>query len=179
LHPLGEADQRSSHRRRFDRAGGQELRTSERSRTCGHPKATAAAWCRNRALVAAGTDGHHTWTELECATFEARWSLGTRERVAFDVLLYTGLRRGDALRLGRAHVKNATIRTENTGEIVTIPILLPAPSNLCRPGRVDIYRWRERPADEKGVVREACRKAWIPGSAHGLRKCGATRAANN
>jgi integrase len=27
--------------------------------------------------------------------------------------------------------------------------------------------------------REVCRKAGVPGSAHGLRKCGATRAANN
>ncbi len=30
------------------------------------------------------------------ARFEARWPLGTRERLAFAVLFYTGLRRGDA-----------------------------------------------------------------------------------
>jgi len=62
------------------------------------------------------TDGHHVWTDDECAAYDARWPHGTRERVAFDVLLYTGLRRGDAVRLGRPHVKNgaATIRTEKT-----------------------------------------------------------------
>jgi integrase len=41
------------------------------------------------------------------------------------VLLYTGLRRGDAVRLGRQHVRDgvATIRTEKTGVTVSIPIL--------------------------------------------------------
>jgi hypothetical protein len=73
------------------------------------------------------TDGYHVWTEEECATFESRWPRGTRERLAFDLLLYTGLRRGDAVRLGRPHLRNgiATIRTEKTGETVTIPILPP------------------------------------------------------
>jgi integrase len=133
------------------------------------------------------TDGHHTWTESECATFEARWSLGTRERVAFDVLLYTGLRRGDAVRLGRPHVKNgtATIRTEKTGETVTIPILPPLQASIdAGPVGELTYIAGEsgRPMKKESFgnwFREACRKAGIPGSAHGLRKCGATRAANN
>jgi integrase len=45
----------------------------------------------------------------------------------FDLLLYTGLRRGDAVRLGRLHVRNdvATIHTEKTGQRVTITILPP------------------------------------------------------
>lgn len=44
-------------------------------------------------------DGFHAWSEEEIARFEARWPTGTRERLAFDLLLYTGLRRGDAVRL--------------------------------------------------------------------------------
>jgi integrase len=40
-------------------------------------------------------DGFHTWTQEELDRFEVRWPLGTRERLAFDLLLYTGLRRGD------------------------------------------------------------------------------------
>jgi integrase len=56
-------------------------------------------------VVLPATDGHHTWTDDECLAFEGRWPRGTRERVAFDVLLYTGLRRGDAVRLGRPHIK--------------------------------------------------------------------------
>jgi integrase len=51
--------------------------------------------------------GFHTWTEEELARFEAKWPVGTRERLAFDILLYTGLRRGDAVVLGKQHVREA------------------------------------------------------------------------
>ena len=53
--------------------------------------------------------------------------MGTKERVWIDVLLFTGLRRGDAVRLGRQHVRNgvATLRTEKSQGAVTVylPIL--------------------------------------------------------
>lgn len=32
----------------------------------------------------------HTWTDAELAAFEARWPLGTRQRLAYALLLYTG-----------------------------------------------------------------------------------------
>jgi hypothetical protein len=35
---------------------------------------------------------HHTWTEGELKTFETRWPLGTRQRLAYALLLYTGQR---------------------------------------------------------------------------------------
>lgn len=133
------------------------------------------------------TDGHHTWTDDEVAAFEARWPRGTRERVAFDVLLYTGLRRGDAVRLGRPHVKNsiASIRTEKTGQAVTIPILPPLRETL-EAGPIGeltfIASDRGRPMTKESFgnwFRRACKAAGVPGSAHGLRKAGATRAANN
>jgi integrase len=40
-------------------------------------------------------------------------------------LVYTGLRRGDAVRFGRQHIRNGvgTIRTEKTDTEVTLPIL--------------------------------------------------------
>ena len=59
------------------------------------------------------------------AAYEKRWPVGTRQRVWLDVLLYTGLRRGDAVRLGRQHVRDgvATIKTEKTDTEVTLPIL--------------------------------------------------------
>ncbi len=62
------------------------------------------------------TGGFRVWTEEEIARFEAHWPLGTRERLAFAVYLYTGLRRGDAARLGRPHVKDGliSIDTEKT-----------------------------------------------------------------
>lgn len=38
---------------------------------------------------------HHTWNEREIAKFEERWPIGTRERTAFGLHLYTAQRRGD------------------------------------------------------------------------------------
>jgi integrase len=142
---------------------------------------------RELKAIRPATDGHHVWTDEECAAFEARWPKGTRERLAFDLLLYTGLRRGDAVRLGRPHVKNgiATIRTEKTGEVVTIPILPPLQASLdtAPVGELTfICGERKRPMKKESFgnwFREVCEKAGVPGSAHGLRKAGATRAANN
>lgn len=39
---------------------------------------------------------HHTWTDDELKAYEARWPLGTRQRLAYATLLYTGQRVGDA-----------------------------------------------------------------------------------
>ena len=41
--------------------------------------------------------GYRPWTEEDVAAYEKRWPVGTRQRVWLDVLLYTGLRRGDAV----------------------------------------------------------------------------------
>jgi integrase len=75
-------------------------------------------------------DGFPAWTEGDVAAYEARWPIGTRQRVWLDVLLYTGFRRGDAVRLGRQHVRDrvASIKTEKSGfalgvEIPILPVL--------------------------------------------------------
>jgi integrase len=133
------------------------------------------------------TDGYVPWTDEWCDRFEKRWVKGTRERLAYDVLLYTGLRRGDAVRLGRPHVRNgiASVRTEKTGQLVTIPVLPPLQDSL-EAGPIGeltfIASEHGQPMSKQAFgnwFRRACRKANVPGSAHGLRKAGATRAANN
>lgn len=129
--------------------------------------------------------GFHTWTEEEIAKYEAYWPLGTRERLAFDILLYTGLRRGDAVTLGRQHIKDgiATIRASKNGEVITIPILPPLFMSIEATKTGDLtllVTAYGRPFDKAGFgnwFRHSCRAAGVPGSAHGLRKAGATRAA--
>src|SRR5580704_12327797 len=73
------------------------------------------------------SEGFPIWTEDDAAAYEKHWPIGTRQRVWFDVLLYTGLRRGDAVRLGRQHVRSgvATLHTEKSKfkVEVTLPIL--------------------------------------------------------
>lgn len=131
--------------------------------------------------------GFHTWTEEELARFEAKWPVGTRERLAFDVLLYTGLRRGDAVKLGRQHVRDGliTLRTEKAGEVVTLPVLPVLQQSLDATATGDLaflVTERGTPFVKESFgnwFRKACSKAGCPGSAHGLRKAGATRAAEN
>src|SRR6185437_10453646 len=73
------------------------------------------------------SDGFPPWSEEGVAAYQNHWPIGTRQRVWLDVLLYTGLRRGDAVQLGRQHVRDgiATIKTEKSGYTVevTLPIL--------------------------------------------------------
>jgi integrase len=136
--------------------------------------------------------GFHTWSREELNRFEAYWPVGTRERLAFDLLLYTGLRRGDAVRLGVQHLRDGviTIRTEKrakgrAGEQISIPILPPLAASLEATRTGDLtYLVTEagQPWVKESFTnwfREACRKAGCPGSAHGLRKAGATRAAEH
>jgi site-specific recombinase XerD len=60
------------------------------------------------------SDGFVAWTEEHVTAYQAHWPIGTRQRVWLDVLLYTGLRRGDAVRVGPAcarwHDKNGKER---------------------------------------------------------------------
>jgi len=65
--------------------------------------------------------GFPVWTEEDAVAYEQRWPVGTKERVRRDVLFYAGLRRGDAVRLGRQHIRDgiAALRTEKSqGEII-------------------------------------------------------------
>lgn len=130
-------------------------------------------------------DGFHTWEEDEVARFEARWLIGTRERLAMDLLLYTGLRRGDVVRIGRPHVRRGllTIRTEKTEELVTLPVLQPLQASIdATPGGdlTFLATSRGQPFDKASFgnwFAKACKAAGVPGRAYGLRKCGAVRAA--
>jgi integrase len=134
-------------------------------------------------------DGFIPWTEEDVAAYELRWPIGTRQRVWLDVLLYTGLRRGDAVRFGRQHVKDGvgTIKTEKSDFTVTVTLpILPVLAQTLAAGPCGdltfIAGENGKPLTKESfgnVFREACRAAGVPGSAHGVRKIAATRAANN
>jgi len=132
-----------------------------------------------------GSAGFPAWTDVDVAKYHERWPLGTRERVWMDVLLYTGLRRGDASMLGRQHIKDgvATMKTEKTATEVTIPIhpALRATLDVGPTGDMHfIVGLNGKPLVKESfgnMFREACRAAGVEKSAHGLRKIAATRAA--
>jgi hypothetical protein len=123
------------------------------------------------------------------AAHERRWPIGTRQRVWLDVLAYTGLRRGDAVHIGRRHIRNgvAAIKTEKSGfrTLVTLPIL-PVLRRTLNAGPCGdltfIVGANGKPMTKESfgnAFREACNAAGVSGSAHGVRKIAATRAAEN
>lgn len=132
------------------------------------------------------TGGFPVWTDDDIATFEHRWPRGTRERVMFDLFLYTGLRRGDAARVGKQHIRDGciVIDTEKTGMRVTIPIMPELAATLEAGPTGDlalIATGAGNPLEKESLgnlFRDACRAAGIRKSAHGLRKAAATNAAN-
>ena len=128
------------------------------------------------------TPGFRPWTMEDVERFRQCWPLGTRQRVALEVLLNTGLRRGDAVRLGPQHVTDgvASIQTEKTRMEVHIPIL-PALQEALEKGPIGestfIARWDGKPMVKESFgmwFGEACSVAGVKGSAHGLRKTAAT-----
>jgi integrase len=132
------------------------------------------------------TGGFIPWTEDDIAAYERRWPVGTRQRVWLDVLAYTGLRRGDVVRVGRQHVRDgvAYIKTEKTDTLVALPILPQLVQTLAAGPCGDltfIVGKNGKPFTKESFgneFREACRAAGLRGrSAHGLRKAAATRAA--
>jgi integrase len=137
-------------------------------------------------------DGFKVWTEDDVAAYERRWHIGTRQRVWLDILLYTGLRRGDVVRLGRQHVRNgvATLKNEK-GSFkveVNLPILSVLQATLDAGPCGDlafICGERGRPLTKESfgnMFKDACKMAGVNApkqAAHGLRKVAATRAAEN
>jgi integrase len=78
---------------------------------------------------AAKSDGHIAWTEASVATYRAHHALGTRERLALEIMLNLGVRRSDAYRIGPGDIKagwlmdfvpQKTART--TGKKLSLPI---------------------------------------------------------
>lgn len=133
------------------------------------------------------SDGFHTWTVAEVRQFWTRWPIGTREHLASCIMLFTGLRRSDVYRLGRQHVTGnvLTIRTEKTGGIAHMPMFpaLQAAIESTQTGDLAfMVTSRGEPftsaASFGNWFGKACRAAGVPGRAHGLRKAGATIAAD-
>jgi integrase len=66
----------------------------------------------------------HTWTDAELAAFEARWPHGTRERLAYALLLHTAQRAGDVAKMRRADISRGAIAVvqQKTGTALSIPM---------------------------------------------------------
>ena len=131
---------------------------------------------------------HHTWTDSEIERYEDHWPLGTRERLALALLLYTGQKVGDVTRMRRADVTRGTIHIvqDKTGADLHIPIhpaLARAIEAGPRNGLQLIGDQNGRPVTQKGLsaLVVAVTLAGLPAVCvpHGLRKAALRRLAEH
>jgi integrase len=140
-------------------------------------------------LTPVKTNGHHPWEAEECARFEAHHPLGTRERLAYELLWQVGHSRCDIIRMGRQHVRNGVLALQrqktNVAFDVTVMPMLQAAIDAMPPSNhmMFLVTARGKPFSPGGFgnwFREVCDAAGLPKrcTSHGLRKASATRAAD-
>ncbi len=133
------------------------------------------------------TEGFHTWTAEEVKQFEDHYPVGTKPRLAFALMYYLGVRKGDAVQLGRQHITNGQFKfiPQKTRHTKMDAIQLPVASDLAAiidasPTGDLIFLVTEygQPFTSNGFgnwFRDQCHDAGLPKcSAHGVRKARAT-----
>jgi enterobacteria phage integrase len=133
------------------------------------------------------TNEIRSWTDAEIATFENRWPIGTKQRLAFALMLYTGQRRSDVHRMTWSDVSDTTIRVvqQKTGRKLAIPLHRALLAVLATAERVHvtiINTGYGRPFTVDGFsqwMRRAIAEAGLPIECqpHGLRKAAGRRLA--
>src|SRR5262245_36454728 len=132
------------------------------------------------------SDGFHSWNDDEIAQFEKRHPTGTPARLALALLLYTGQRRSDVVRMGPQHIRNGVlgVRQQKTGFELAIPVhstlaAVIAETPTCHLTFLTNQFGRPFTAGYFGQwFREQCDMAGLRHcSAHGLRKAAARRLA--
>jgi integrase len=121
------------------------------------------------------------------AKFEAAYPLGTRERLAYSLLLYSGQRSGDIVNMGRQHLKDgwlSTPRQHKTGKSAAVPVLPVLAEAIAATKTGDLTFLVSDEGAPLAVssfgrwFRKACDDAGVPDcTPHGLRHAGATRLA--
>jgi integrase len=131
--------------------------------------------------------GFHTWTEEEIEQYRARHALGTKARLALELLLNTAARRCNAVAIRRADLRRGKFHIQHVkgGDeaiVAVMPETLAAIEALPVAG-IGHYLVTEfgnpfTPAGFGNWFRERCDEAGLPQcSAHGLRKAMSRRLA--
>lgn len=142
----------------------------------------------------AKSDGHEPWAPEEVEVYRGAWPIGTMQRLAFELIHWTGARMSDAIRLGERNVDRdgwLTFTQVKTGGEVFIPFKRELPEFAeCYASDLELLHLaiatrNERHltflVTEQGAARSpksssqwfaaSARKAGITGkTAHGLRK---------
>jgi integrase len=152
------------------------------------------AWnpARDVPLTKTGSTGFHTWDVSEVEKFEQRHPVGTKARLALALLMWTGVRRSDVVLLGKQHVREGWLKFTQQKNRSRKPVTIEIPILADDALKVDasptgdltfLVSQRGRPFAVSAFgnwFRTRCDEAGLPQcSAHGLRKAGATIAAEN
>ena len=146
--------------------------------------------CEGIKVKVAEGDGHWTWQPEEIERYRAHHPLGSKARLALELILAVTARRGDAIALGRQHLTNGGSWLRFTQEknkrrkpsVVEIPMPAPLAAAIAAcPSSSDSLtfltnEW-SRPFSAKGFntqFRAWCDEAGLPERCvpHGLRKGG-------
>jgi integrase len=130
--------------------------------------------------------GYYEWDEPDIAAFRERWAIGTKPRLALELMLWTGTRRGDARLLpppkgGR--IKGRAGKTAKPFDFPVAPMLAAAIEAMPAVGITTLLVTEYgKPFSAAGFgnwFKVQCRAAGLPQcTAHGLRKALARRAAD-
>lgn len=146
---------------------------------------------RDVKYIKTASTGFHTWTPDEVKQYEDRHAVGTKPRLALALLLYTGARRSDVVRLGLQMIADGWLTfREMKGaahaikerELPVLPILQDVIDNTKTGNLTFLVTEFGAPFTVAGFgnwFADRCKEAGVPGRAHGLRKAGATLAAEN
>ena len=138
--------------------------------------------------IKTGSEGFHTWSVEEVCQYLDYHGASSKAGRALTFLLYTGAARCDLVHLGRQHRRNDRLvfKRNKTKVEVEIPILGEIKEAIDATPRdqlafiVTEFGKPFSPAGFGNKMRNWCNQAGLPHcSAHGLRKAGATIAADN
>ncbi len=131
----------------------------------------------------------HEAEKQATSLFRAHWQIGTPQRIAFEILLFTGLRRSDAVRLGRQHIQGDRIVTKIKKSQDEVEVSIPVHADFRRVLETIKHDHLNLIVTAYGAARsekaftnwiiEAARSAGLPPhrSPHGLRKSACIRLA--
>ena len=132
-------------------------------------------------------DGYHTWTDAEISQFLAHHGEGSLPAIVLHLILYTGAARQDVNKMGWHSIyENRTFYNRGkTGGLVDLPLHAKLEEFLINiPSHQKTFITQTKSADESYTTEsfgnwfgKQCKEAGVPGSAHGLRKAGATKLA--
>lgn len=126
------------------------------------------------------TTGHKPWTEDDVIAFYKEHGPGTQARLAIEMILFTGLRRGDVWRIGPQHIRDDVIdiKAEKNNAALFIPLhpILKESLGHVQTGHLAylVTPAHGRPFKSKesfgNWFGKMCSKAGVPSRAHGIRK---------